>query len=348
MPMRFVVLRHVRERTINDLRWSRAEFAERIGIPFDQLLARARSNDPSIALVDSSVAKRIDDAIGCVASFECPAEGQTSAVEARNIEFERFEAFVQRTGMSISTFARIVGLERETIVRRMNTRMGWGRLTRSAPLVELLLRSNEQPDYERPDENEEVFVMPSLRTGHRRCQIPIGSVISTKRPEDHAPKWRKILHVLIELSLRGAQSVDESDLIVATWRQWPSEFGLRGYTEVFPEAREVRSKLVSSPLCDYVERDPENGHAWRPLVCGLVLVDKQRHRKRLQSKLSDPAPLPTCPAMPLNLCAVMERDKPSILPSLRQIERDVEPAPTRLTPRRKSPLSSWITAKRTE
>lgn len=278
--MRFVVLRRVRNLVTSELRWPRSAFAERIGITFDELASTASSTDPSIALVDLDLAQRLDTALGRTVSFECPTGAAVDRVEPRDIDIERVRAFLGQTGMSVATFAQIVGVQRETISSHLSKRVGWKRVARSAPVIDALLQSNEQPRYSAPEDIDVEFfanVMPTLQLRRHRCADS-----ATTKPIEEAQKWRKILHVLTELSFRGAQSIDESTLIVSVWQAWPGDFGLRGYEGFYPESREIRAKLLSKPLCDYVERDDQRQQAWKPSRAGLALIETQRKSKKMR------------------------------------------------------------------
>lgn len=283
--MRFVSIRKVRLIAQDELGMTSSMFAKKFGISFDELYARASASDSSIAHVELSIAKAIDTEFGRCVSFVAPLSSELVDLHDPPVAISRIREFMARSGVSATTMAQLVGGTREWVHRTVAQPDPWMKKSRLLPIVDQLLRSNESPNYDLPTAVgavEDAHRMPPVL---RRCAIPMSSSM-LQLPCLKAQKWRKILDVLVRMSEDGLRSVCESELIVAMWQHWPMDFGLKHYETFYPEAREVRSKLVSAPLKNFVERDLSRQQHWTVNSAGVHLVRRQRAnaKKALYSK----------------------------------------------------------------
>jgi hypothetical protein len=278
--MRYVIHKHVVELVRSRLGIDMALFREIVGVSFKDLHGAKSRDSNGMRLLSNAQAYAIDQQIGQCVSFAPPASKMLLHLGKRQFDQRRIGAFIERTGVTVTALANLLGRSPAWIHLHLRRAVPMLVSEENEGILDALCSSNESPSYEEIKEVASVAPSkPSEAVTDAIDSYCFASVITTTSDKSHVPKWRKILQTLVRLSDGGLKQVDENKLVVEVWRAFPAEFGLRGYESQYPEAREIRSKLVTSPLSKYVERGGAMPAAWISNTAGSTLVNMPRSRE---------------------------------------------------------------------
>lgn len=341
--MRYIVHAHVAEIARDELQLNMADLRKRLGFSWSDLHQRSMIVDRDIRAISDQRAKAIDDLVGRVVSFAPPKPMSVAhGAQEREFDSQRIRNVIRATGIAAASLSRMLGRNPGWLYVRLTEKKPLRLSQENYAIVDQLCSSVESPVYA---EGESIPAPCAIATtvAHENIMPNVARAfcVAVKTPTverevgaaNLVPKWRKILQVLERLSQSGTEFVDENVLVVETWRAYPKDFGLRGYELQYPEAREIRSKLVSKPLSRHVERNESQPAQWAVKPSGVALVSSPRNRETRRFTRALLACEQTCCNGPLGGCDdTIVRPKPPL----------AEPAP--ITTRKPATLAPFIAA----